>query len=300
MNSFEQSKSESVVSFEEQFEDKQTFELFGGTVEYVDIKPEHQKSDVPVIFALGWGETPETFKDSIRVMSERGRRVISISHARGGGKVDRGEIKGDYPEEELRKSFAILKILEEKNISKADVVAHSEGGINTAIAATIETARFRNIIFVNVGGLIGSDKFPKLAGRFSMNFIQEALLLGTEQDPTRTLRIAKTVSETTKYILKNPLRALKESVAISASETDEMLGSLHDKGVGIVVMNGVDDPVFPVKKMQEIVKREQIDGFLSVEGGHNEIFANPEKFIPAIDNMLDTLEKRKQGLNQTD
>lgn len=295
MNSFEQSESEAVLSFEEQFKNQESFELFGGVVKYVDVKPEKEKTEVPVIFALGWGETPETFKDAIRLMSERGRRVISISHARGGGKVDKGDVKEEYPEEELRKAFAILKILEEKGIEKADVVAHSEGGINTAIAATIETEKFRNIIFVNVGGLIGPDKFPKLAGRFSMNFIQEALLLGKEPNPDREVHIGKTLLETTKYILKNPLRALRESVAISESEINGMLENLHDSGVGVVVVNGVDDPVFPMEKMQEVVKREQVDGFLSVEGGHNEIFANPEKFIPAIDNLLDTVEKKKQG-----
>jgi pimeloyl-ACP methyl ester carboxylesterase len=294
-------------TFDEQFKNVRSFEHFGGVVEYVDITPEHLKTEVPMIIAPGWSETQDTFRDSLRIMSERGRRVIGITHARGGGSVDMGDVEGEYPEEELRKAFAILQILEENHIPKADVVAHSEGGINTAIAATIDTEKFRNIVFVNIGGLIGKDNFPRLTGGFTMNLIQEALYaiknkinekvapLVTGEDATdhRTPRTAVAATGLAKYIFQNFTRALRESVAISEAQVQEMIGGLHEKGVGVVIVNGVDDSVFPMEKMQEVVKAEKIDGFISVKGNHNEIYANPEQWMPAVDTLFDSLEKKK-------
>ncbi|MDO8516097.1 MAG: hypothetical protein Q7S28_02500, partial [bacterium] len=160
MNRFEQIPTESAEhfpSFEEQFANKEEFEFLGGKVEFVDIKPEHPKNEVPVLFAPGWGSTPEAMKDAIRVMVERGRRVLCLSHATSGGDMGEmdPEIREKYPEAELRKALALNQLLTEKGIEKADVIAHSEGGINTAIAASVDSENFRNIIFMNVGGLIG-------------------------------------------------------------------------------------------------------------------------------------------------
>ena len=72
-----------------------------------------------------------------------------------------------------------------------------------------------------------------------------------------------------------------------------MLRDLHQKGIGISVIHGVDDPVFPMDKMQEIVKADQIDGFYSVKGDHNEIYVHPEKYIPLVDEALQSLENKK-------
>lgn len=295
MESFEENSGpqEKIQSFEEQFSHIENCELFGGTIEYVDISPENLKTEVPVLFAPGWGETIETFKDSIKVMVSRGRRVIAMNHPRNSISFTKQSDK-KYPDVELRKAFSLLKILEEKGIEKVDVMAHSEGGINTAIAATLETEKFRNIVFVNIGGLTGGDNFPKLDGRFNFNVIQEALLLiKNPEDLDRRTRIMRSAKEAASYIFQNPLLALKESIAISKAEIEDMLKDLNDKGIGIVVINGVDDPVFPMEKMQKIVTKDHLDGFLSAKGTHNEIVANPEKYVVAVDEMLDTLEANK-------
>ena len=281
-------------SFEEQFSRKEEIEILGGKIDAVDIRPEILKTAVPTLFAPGWGGTPETYKDTIEALCEKNRRVLSLAHARKGGdeKLAPDEIQKEYPADELRKALALLKILEEKNIDKVDAVAHSEGGINAAIAASLAPEKFRNIIFVNAGGLIGPDKFPKLAGRFVFGVIQEALKTIFNKDKLGKVRLQRAFKENLNYIAKNPLRALKESIVISNTETYGMLKNLHDKGIRIAVVGGVDDPVFPVDKMQEILKEGWLDGFVSVKGGHGEIILHPEKYVGVVDELLDNLEKK--------
>ncbi len=277
-------------SFEEQFENRQKIESLGGVIEVVDVMPERPKTEVPVIFAPGWGETPETFKDSVKTMAELERRVLSLEHSRGGETEELPQT--EYPADELRKALALIKVLEEKGIDRADIIAHSEGAINSVIAAAFHPEKIRSMVLVGPGGLIGPDKFPKLVGRFSLNVIRSAVRAWQEPDSREA--IVRDGNETGKYILKNIPRAWKEAVAISESDIHEALKELHEQGIGVAIIHGVDDPVFPMDKIQEVVKKDQIDGFYSVKGDHNEIWIHPEKYVALADQALDALEKKRQ------
>ncbi len=283
--------------FEERFSQKEKIEILGGALEVADLKPENPKTEVPVLFAPGWSGTPETYKDAIKTLYEKNRRVLSFAHARKGGdeKLAPDELQKIYPADELRKALALLKILDEKNIDKVDVVAHSEGGINAAIAASLAPEKFRNIVFVNPAGLIGKDKFPKLAGRFMLEAIRMAgdlFKMIMKKEKKEVWRFFTAEQESLKYIGKNPIRALNEAVAISQIQTHKMLKDLRDQGIGIAVISGVEDLVFPINMMQTTMKGAEIDAFLSVKGGHNEIVFRPEKYTAAADELLDKLEKK--------
>ena len=280
--------------FEEKFAKKKTIEVLDAKLEAIDVKPDFLKTETPILFAPGWGGTLEAYKDSIETLYEKNRRVLSLTHARKGAdkKLMDSELKKQYPADELRKSMALLALIDEGNIEKVDAVAHSEGAINTAIAASLRPEKFRNIVFVNPAGLIGPDKFPKLAGRFNLNGIQTFFDAIFNKEELKRIRLQRLTKEVIKYISQNPARALKESVAISQSEIYAMLEDLHDEGIGIFIVNGVGDPVFPMDKMQKILKADKIDGFLSVKGGHNEIISNPEKYAAAAEEVLDKAEKK--------
>lgn len=275
-------------SFEEKFANRQKIELLGGAIEVVDVMPERLKTEVPVVFAPGWGETPETFKDSIKIMAELERRVLSLEHSRGGKTEELPQT--EYSADELRKALALIEILEAKGIDRADVIAHSEGAINSVIAAALHPEKFRNMVLVGPGGLIGPDKFPKLAGRFSLKLINNTINAIVE--PERMTALLRGGRESLKYVVKNPAKSLKEAVAISESEIHETLKDLREQGIGVAVIHGVDDPVFPMDRMQDIVERDQIDGFYSVKGAHDEIWVHPEKYVALADQALDALERK--------
>lgn len=295
-------------SFEEQFSSVENLKVAGGTAEIFDIAPESPKSEVPVFFAPAWSCTAEVYKPALETLSGQERRVVTINHPRFGGDMSIApeEAVEKYPYEEVRKAMNILGVLEQKNIEKTDVIAHSEGAVNVAIAAALHPEKFRNIVLFAPAGMIGEDTFTRLLKGFAGQGKRPESLKATpaqgenpgfEEIPvTETEKYAaKTAAkEAIKYLAKNPVRGLKEGWDISKSQIHDMLRYLHEQGVGIVVMSGVDDPVFPMEKMQEIAKTDMLDGFLSLRGGHGELGNHPEKYMVAAEQMLTALEEKKR------
>ena len=276
-------------SFEAQFKKTEKYKVAGGTAEVVDIKPEDPKSEVPVFLAPAWACTTETYRPVLEGLSETDRRIIGINHPRIGGDMNvTPEVAAQkYPKEELRKAMNMLGVLDQKGIDKTDVIAHSEGAINTAIAAMLQPEKFRNIIFYGPAGLIGEDTFTRLLKGFSKQSEPAKSLEGIEI----TDDVTNAAKEALKYLAKNPVRGMKEAMDISNSQIHEVLRYLHEKGVGIVVIAGVDDPVFPMDRIQQIAKKDMLDGFLSVKGGH----ALLDIHASAAEKMLTALEKKEKS-----
>ena len=156
--------------FEAQFAQREYFEVAGGTAEVVDVTPEKLKDEVPLFFAPAWACNIEVYKRAIETLSEQERRVISLNHPRRGGDLKASSSEEEmkkYPEEELRKAYNILEMLDQKGVDKVDVIAHSEGAINVTIAATLHPEKFRNIVYFAPAGLIGKDKFTRLMKGFA-------------------------------------------------------------------------------------------------------------------------------------
>ena len=93
------------------------------------------------------------------------------------------------------------------------------------------------------------------------------------------------------HLIGHGRQGLREAVAISGSQLEGLLGELHASGMRVAIVSGVDDPVFPMNRLQQHVKRHMIDGFLSVKGGHDEIHLQP-KYARAIENLLTNLNKQ--------
>ena len=146
--------------FEKRFAEPESLELPGGTGEVIDISPEKAKDETPIFLAPGWGCDLDVYKGTLKTLFEQERRVVSLNHPRHGGDLkahSTEEMLEKYPTEELRKALNILSVMEQKGIPQADVIAHSEGAINTTIAATLHPEKFRNIVFFGPAGLQDSS-----------------------------------------------------------------------------------------------------------------------------------------------
>jgi pimeloyl-ACP methyl ester carboxylesterase len=292
-NGFE---SESEKSFEAQFAHREHFEVAGGDAEVVDIMPEKLKDETPVFLAPAWGLNVDVYKRAIETLSGRERRVISLSHPRRGGDLkakSSDEERKKYPQEELRKAYNILEVMEKKKISQVDAIAHSEAAINVTIAAMLHPERFRNVVYYAPAGLIGRDTFTQLINRFSKQERGASLAdvpITEEEKETGAAAHASWSS----YLRANPVRGIREANEISQSQIHEMIRYLHQKGIGIVVASGIDDPVFPTNKMKHIAKLDSIDGFLSMRGGHGGIGDVPDEFMVTIEQMLSALEQQRE------
>jgi len=277
-------------TLEQQFKKKELLDLYGGQVEVVDVKPLQQKSEVPVIVAPGWGGTPKMYEKNILTLAEAGRRAISIDAPHGiDHELDGGEVN-NIPDVELRKIAALINALEEKEIDQVDVIGHSEGAIYTVLAAKLYPEKFRNLILINPGGMIGEDNPVRLTVDFAKDAARQTI--DSIRNPGMRKPLMTATGELTKSAIVNPLKAFQEIKAISGSQIHELLKELKEKGIGVVIIHGVDDKVFPMDRVQEIAKADQLDGFVSVKGTHGQLMLEAEKYTKAAESILTSLENK--------
>lgn len=255
-----------------------------GIIEVIDVTSQNPDVNIPILFAPGMGATINTNLIALNTMAGKGRRVVSLNHPRRGGKIP-GEIQA----EELRKARSLLAVINETGAGKVDVIAHSEGAINTILAALINPDKFRNIVLVEPAGLVGRHSIATLIERQG----RENDLADQRQSKNKDFSDqAKTIDrEFGKYLASNPLRALNEIHAISRAEIQEMLRVLHEKGIKIAIFQSADSRLFPMDLVQKMVKDSKIDGFYSLQGGHYDIQHDPRFAIQTV-KALEALEMK--------
>ena len=287
-------------------------QMSGKSIDVVDVHPYHQKDDVPTLWAPAWACTLPVYKLAITELAKLGRRVISLDHPRFGGSFSSApsdESMKDYPQTQLRKALNILAVLEKKGIEKTDVIAHSEGAINTVIAAALQPEKFRNIVLYAPAGMTGDDTFMRLLKGFAsqgqprptmnkLNVSAEERAAAEREGRTIAAYEELPISDeketsdaankaAPRYVLKNPLRALREGLDMSHFRIDELVRYLHqEKGVGFVIMSAVDDPVFKTETMQKMVDARMLNGFVTVRGGHGDIGGHPELYVGGAEYLL--------------
>jgi len=164
------SQDNKIGSIDDQLKNPKHIKIEEEELDVYDISPEKTKTEIPVVFSLGYSTTPEIYAENIRVLAESGRRVISVDSPHG-LKVHTvpEELSGILPEVELPKLSAVVESLNELGIDKVDVVGHSEGGSYMALAAYLYPKKFRNLVLVDPAGMIGKDNIFDLVKRNAEN-----------------------------------------------------------------------------------------------------------------------------------
>jgi pimeloyl-ACP methyl ester carboxylesterase len=286
---------ETFKSLEEQFSHPERITIGKDQVDVYDVSPENKKTEIPAVLAPGFSATPMVHEQNILALAKAGRRVISVDSPHGLTKhgIEK-ELASDHAEVELAKLSAIIQAMDEKGIQQADVVAHSEGGIYMTLAASLYPGRFRNMILMDPGGMIGRDNVLRLGIGMVHQLGAQAISEGKrkEDDTDRQAKKLQSPLMPLKVIASNLKRAWDSVQAITDSDIVDMMKELKTQGVGISVIHGVDDKVFPMDRVQKEVGADAVTGFYSVAGGHNEIFIRPERYTKAADLALDALEAR--------
>lgn len=288
-------KTEQVPSFEEQWENPEKMTLSGEEVEVYDIKPEKEKTPVPVWLAPGWAATPEAFKDNIHTLANNSRRTIS-ANAPHGIDFNRDEMPASdvekMPDAEMRKIAAMINTIEAKGVEKVDAIGHSEGCMDTILAAMLYPEKFRNIVLVNPAGMIGKDSLPRLMVGFSTDIVKGHI------DEIRKNGFSKPLvrmgRELGRSIISDPVNSFKEVLAISNAEIHDMLIELRKKDIKIAVVSAVDDDAFPTERMQGIMKPEMYDGFYTVRGKHNQFVLEAGIYTELCESALLGLQARRE------
>lgn len=309
MNSFERPaapKKETAETIEKQFANPEKMNIWGEEIDVYDITPETLKTDVPVVIAPGFSATPMAHEQHILALARAGRRVIAIDTPHGlTAPTVMGTTEREFPTIELAKASAIFQALTERGIERADVVAHSEGALYSTIAAHLDRSRFRNMVLVDPAGIIGQDNWYRLVkGR-----IAEAVATGISEakrekaDTDRMLPKLQSPLIPLKVLAGNLKGTVASIKAMTESDVVGVLKDLRNDGIGISIIAGADDKVFPMEKMQKALGRDAetgelqnaVTGFYSVKGGHDDLFTRPEQYTGAVDAALDALEKRSEA-----
>lgn len=283
--------------FEKQFSHREYINTSCGLIETVDIKPLHNKVSLPTLFAPGWRETPELMKDCLEITYKTGRRIISLNHSTRSYKMKK---LNNFPAVEVQKAKTLLDVIKEKNIPRVDIITHSEGAINVAIAATLEPKKFRNLILVSPAGLIGPDSLIRLLYGFTQH------ILASKHPTVRLLRgFRKQKQQKKAGYIKSLLLALQEGKALTTYDIHPLLVNLRKQGIKIAVVAGENDTAFPLEKMKkhfnilltqtmELTTQEKenfgFDIFATKKNGH-QLFVNSEENMKPVLEVMNKLEK---------
>ena len=266
-----------MTDFQSQFNNVNTVSINGKQIRFVDVAPQILKSTTPIFIAPGWGETPRTFKSLMRLLYENGFRVISVYHPRHDLKLI---TRSNISRVESQKAEIIIDILNKQQIEKVDMVAHSEGTVNSVIAAYLKPSLFRQLILVGPGGLVEKQSFPGLIGRFLINMFQDGGI-SMLWNKNEFIDFFQSTMDVLKYFLSNPMLGLLEGSAISHSHIQESLVRLHEINIPITIVCGTKDIVFPRNKMNSLSTFSWLD-VRDMPGSHDDIFISPQRYIGLI------------------
>lgn len=284
-----------VHSLEDQFAHPERIHIGEEEVDVYDISPEERKTEVVTVLAPGFSATPMAHEQNILGLARAGRRAISVDSPHGLAEhVVEKELAGDHAEVELAKLSAIIQTMDERGIEQADVVAHSEGGIYMTLAASLYPGRIRNMVLMDPAGMIGKDNVFRLVKGMAEDITRQTINEARRTDSDRQAEKLRSPLIPLRVIASNLKRSWGSVEAIADSDIVDMMKDLKEQGVGVSVIHGVDDKVFPMERVQKEVGADAITWFYSVRGGHNEIFIRPEQYTKAIDGALDALEEKKK------
>jgi hypothetical protein len=257
----------------------------------IRISPEKVEDETPLCFMPGFG-VEGTSKLMMQAIADEGRNVISMLLPREKKINDKEGIPGAI----LQKAFSIIEVVEKEKKDKGekfDGIGHSEGGLALALAASIRPDLFRNIVLIAPAGMMENDSQLGLISRFGISE-------GIEELKGRKLNRDNFVTymkDLISHISSNPSLSLEEVSAMTTTDIFEMTKYLKEQGVGVGLICGVNDKVFPINRVIDHITKEDIDHFLSVRGNHGSTLVGDEyeKYTALAVDLLSNMSKKKDG-----
>ncbi len=253
----------------------------------IQIEPEKLKDEVPVFVSSGWGSIPKMHLENLEAIAEEGRKVISAPFDR----EQKIEKRDDLFIAEFQKALTIIEAIDKSGVSQVDAIGHSEGGLNLALAATLYPEKFRSIVLIGAAGMVGKDSYLDLVKRFALD---EGLKEFKMRDQSNMNSFFEYMRSILKYVSHNPLLSHQEIKEISQADILKMTEYLKEKGVGIGVICGANDQVFPIERVLKSVDEKKIDHFISTKGNHGSFIFNKEHAALA-EELLSLMAKEKEA-----
>jgi pimeloyl-ACP methyl ester carboxylesterase len=251
----------------------------------------------------GWAGGSEHVKENARTIVWEGRAVVSVDAPHGVDHSLKAEDRiGKVADAELRRIAAFISGLDAAGIQKVDAIGHSEGALDVLLAAAMFPERFNNIVLVNPGGLIANDDAVRLSLRFAHDMIRSWYFAYKQGTVREKLRID---ALSLPNVLKNIPQSAKEVVSIANSHVYELLRQVRESGIGITIIHGPEDVVFPFSKMSTTIQDMKespeedittlLNGVYSVAGDHNTFIRRVPEYTRLAVGALRAMEEQKHG-----
>lgn len=277
-----------------EFLERGELEVDGEQLETIDVSPEQQQHETPVVVVPGVTSTGNAYREFMVPLVENGRRVLSYN-APHGVEITGNAAKWSHAEQ-LRKAAALIAMLEEKGIEQADIVAHSEGAIVTALVAHLRPDLIRNIVLMQPAGMVGKGSVPGFLGRASLDtvkYVSDSISHIADAAFRKIQRLMLT--ESLKSVLGDPIQTYKELESIVDMELHEFLKVLQEEqGKNVAVVQGEKDYLYPPRKMNRYIAAAGIpeDRRFSVDGSHNSHATKPRITASVAEQALLKLDEK--------
>jgi pimeloyl-ACP methyl ester carboxylesterase len=276
-------------AFERQYDNPNRVEIGTDTACIYDIAPPHPRSSVPILFCPGWMENPQNHKETIYALYRQGRRTVFPDSPHG----IEARPRANLPMAQLRHAEVLIATLKHQGIDEADAIAHSAGAIGLAIAGTASGGpRFRNVVLQSPAGLCGGETVASVAWHAWQESRQETRR--QRWKPTEH-QLIRDPGRRRMYWVSTLARTVAEINAIANVDIRELLIEMRRRGGLLAVVHGTDDRLFSMGRMQRHVDVGVVDGFYSVEGGHQQILLEPSQYASLASEALLALERRRHG-----
>ncbi|MFA5431464.1 MAG: hypothetical protein WC319_01095 [Candidatus Paceibacterota bacterium] len=206
------------------------------------------------------------------------------------------KIKEDIPGAELQKAFAIIEIIRKKSNKRTDAIGHSEGGLALALAVSIRPDLFRNIVLIAPAGMMKNDSFWGLIGRFAIKEPYEEI----KEGGLNMNIIGSYLKDITLHYLKNRSLSSKEIKAMTQMNVFEMTKYIKKQGIGVGLVCGTNDKVFPIEEVMKNIDNENVDYFRSTKGNHSSIILSDEykEYVLLAEKLLTIMARKKNLLTR--
>jgi len=248
---------------------------------------------IPLVVVHGFAAEGLLYAQSLSRLVSLGFKVVAIDTAGHGGTAV-------LPRDGLELaaySRLLGRAVAELGIRRAVYAGHSMGGRLVTELAAAEPQRAVALVLIDaiVGDawdqIVTACKWwPPLLGVFSTAAVVDSLTTISLDDTPQTAKLARLWARTAWADLTRPWQLLMPFLSVLRSPgSREMLDSLRQAGVPVLVIHGEHDFVVPLAAARDAARRTGGDLVVIRGGTHSWLLKDPESF-PAI--MGDLLQSR--------
>jgi pimeloyl-ACP methyl ester carboxylesterase len=273
------------LSFDEQVKNLHYLDSKNGSIiEFVELKPNQQESEVPIILLGGMATDIRTVKKAAHTIFNQDRRVVAINFPIS-QEVSEKVIHDDIHPFHSQKAEQLIEVIDNIKSEKVDIIARSEASLYATAAALREPQAVRNLIVFAGSGLTGRDSYLALLTRFGTDISKIYNL----RHPNQSKQYSQSLFE---YVLKTPFKEIKQELnAIAVSSIDKSLQIVKQNGVKVVVVQAKSDLIYKPPKIENHVNvidayNSNANVYLSLadkKANHGSLLFSEDTAIAAVD-----------------